>query len=84
GVGIATVSAFAVPGLNLLGWGSTGVVAKSYAAQIQSGMGCVAKGSLFAKLQSVGATGGPAFKVFSAFVQGAVTIADTVGDHLRG
>ncbi|KAH9808018.1 hypothetical protein DFH28DRAFT_911557, partial [Melampsora americana] len=83
GVGIATVSNCVVPGLSLLGWGSKGVLANSYAASLQSGMGCVAKGSLFAKLQSVGATGGLAFGVFSAFGAGAATIANEVSDHLR-
>ena len=40
-----------------LGWGASGVVAGSLAAKIQAAIGIVQAGSIFATLQSIGATG---------------------------
>jgi hypothetical protein len=41
----------------ILGWTTAGVAANSIAALIQSSIGPISSGSLFALLQSVGATG---------------------------
>lgn len=52
--GLNTASAYVIPAI---GFAKTGVVAGSYAAVIQSGMGSVAAGSSFALAQSLGALG---------------------------
>lgn len=57
-VGTAFVAPLAVVGiLNGVGFGSGGVAAGSYAAGLQSGIGVVKAGSLFAQCQSIGAAG---------------------------
>lgn len=72
--GVAAVSAatFALP---ILGFGSAGVAAGSVAAGVQSLIGSVSAGSLFALLQSVGATG---------LAMGAKAAIATVGGLLSG
>ena len=52
--GIATTASSIITGL---GFTSTGIAGSSAAAAIQSGIGNVAAGSLFATVQSLGATG---------------------------
>ena len=52
--GVAT-AAFSIP--IIMGFGTAGIAAGSFAAAIQSSIGSVAGGSLFALLQSAGATG---------------------------
>jgi len=54
GVAALTVAPWALP---LLGFAKTGVVVSSIAAGVQSTIGNVAAGSMFAALQSAGATG---------------------------
>ncbi|RBR17720.1 uncharacterized protein FIESC28_06416 [Fusarium coffeatum] len=63
----------ASPVLGFLGFGAAGVPAGTAAAGIQSGIGSVAAGSLFATLQSVGAGG---YGV--AAVHGVVQAAEAV------
>ena len=58
GAGVAATAA---------GFGATGIIGGSIAASIQSGMGSVASSSLFASMQSLGATG-----MFSAMTSGGV------------
>ncbi|KAG6197129.1 hypothetical protein E4U50_007983 [Claviceps purpurea] len=71
GVLVAAVPALAVaPVLGSLGFGALGPVAGSAAAGIQSGIGNVAAGSLFATLQSAG-MGGAGIAVVNAAVSGA-------------
>ena len=53
--GLGLLGAYAVP--TLIGFGSTGIVAGSIAAGIQSAIGNVAAGSIFATLTSWGMTG---------------------------
>ena len=53
--GIGLLGTYVVP--TLLGFGSTGIVAGSVAAGIQSGIGNVAAGSAFSTLTSMGMTG---------------------------
>ena len=53
--GIGLLGSYAVP--TLLGFGSTGIVAGSVAAAIQSGIGNVAAGSVFSSLTSMGMSG---------------------------
>ncbi|KHN99575.1 Interferon-induced 6-16 [Metarhizium album ARSEF 1941] len=60
GAGAAVVAApvlLSAPALAVAGYGSSGVVAGSLAATIQSSVGSVAAGSAFATLQSAGAAG---------------------------
>ncbi|KAG6237264.1 hypothetical protein E4U25_002868 [Claviceps purpurea] len=71
GVLVAAVPALAVaPVLGGLGFGALGPVAGSAAAGIQSGIGNVAAGSLFATLQSAG-MGGAGTVMVNAAVSGA-------------
>ncbi|KAG6113190.1 hypothetical protein E4U13_003963 [Claviceps humidiphila] len=71
GVLVAAVPGLAVvPALGGLGFGALGPVAASNAAVIQSGIGNVAAGSLFATLQSAG-MGGAGTAVVNAAVSGA-------------
>ena len=52
--------------VGIIGFGPGGVVANSIAAAWQSSIGNVAAGSLFALLQSIGASGGSTAAVWSA------------------
>ncbi|KAG6060490.1 hypothetical protein E4U17_004177 [Claviceps sp. LM77 group G4] len=71
GVLVAAAPGLAVvPALGGLGFGSLGPVAASAAAGIQSGIGNVAAGSIFATLQSAG-MGGAGTVVVNAAVSGA-------------
>ncbi|KPM37771.1 hypothetical protein AK830_g8803 [Neonectria ditissima] len=54
---VAAPAIVAAPVLAIAGFGANGIVGGSIAAGIQSGMGSVAAGSLFATLQSAGAAG---------------------------
>lgn len=72
GIGLgATVVTPAV--LAFAGFSAGGVVAGSIAAGVQSSIGNVAAGSMFATLQSIGATGG-----LSLVAKGAVTAGAAV------
>lgn len=63
--------------LGTIGFGPGGVVAGSLAAAWQSSIGSVATGSLFALLQSIGASGGSTAAVWSVaagFGKGALSL----------
>ncbi|WXC62739.1 hypothetical protein SNK03_008569 [Fusarium graminearum] len=86
GVAIVAVPAIvAGPILGALGFGAAGVAAGSTAAGVQSGIGSVAAGSLFATLQSASA-GGYGVAIVHGAVQavGAVVGARGVGAWFRG
>jgi len=74
---IAVPSLVTVPLLGVVGFGPGGVIAGSLAAAIQSSIGSVAAGSLFAFLTSA-AAGGAAAAVVAGAVQATAAIA-TVG-----
>ncbi|EIM91683.1 uncharacterized protein STEHIDRAFT_165890 [Stereum hirsutum FP-91666 SS1] len=77
GAGVsAAVAPAAAPGVvGLVGFGGNGVVAGSWAAGVQSGIGSVAAGSPFAVAQSVGAGGAlPVVGIVIAAAAGAVVI----------
>nr|CEG05041.1 unnamed protein product [Fusarium clavum] len=86
GAAIVLVPAIvASPVLGILGLGGAGVAAGSAAAGIQSGLGSVTAGSLFATLQSAGA-GGYGVVAVHGVVQaaGAVVGAGGLGAWFRG
>ncbi|CAG1972590.1 unnamed protein product [Fusarium graminearum] len=86
GVAIVAVPAIvAGPILGALGFGAAGVAAGSTAAGVQSGIGSVAAGSLFATLQSASA-GGYGVAIVHGAVQavGAVVGARGIGAWFRG
>lgn len=74
-VGIVLTPVILPHTLGLLGFGAAGPVAGGLAAVAQSGMGCVAAGSLFALAQSI-AMGGPipaVVYIFPGAVIGGIT-----------
>ncbi|KAI9166691.1 hypothetical protein HJFPF1_02805 [Paramyrothecium foliicola] len=88
GAGVAVAAAPALvasPLLAIAGFGSSGIVAGTTAATIQSSIGSVVAPSLFATLQSAGAGGYGAAAVYTA-VQGAgaTTAGAAVLAALRG
>ena len=66
----------------LMGFGTAGIVGGSIAAWIQSAIGNIAAGSLFAAFQSAGATGALASTALAggatAAVGGGVAVVDSV------
>ncbi|OXA38564.1 Interferon alpha-inducible protein 27, mitochondrial [Folsomia candida] len=84
GAGVAAgvvVRTVATAALTSAGFTSAGIAAGSMAAGIQSGIGSVAAGSLFASLQSTGALGGFAILGPVGFAS-AVLVAAGVGTGL--
>ena len=69
GLGIVVAAPVALP---VIGFSSSGVVAGSLAAAIQSSIGNVAAGSIFATLQSIGATGGLSWAAQGVMAAGTV------------
>ncbi|KAJ4289684.1 hypothetical protein N0V90_011013 [Kalmusia sp. IMI 367209] len=77
GVTGATVMAWPVA-LAAAGWTASGVVAGSFAATIQAGIGNVAAGSAFAVAQSAAMSGAVAGTINTAIVGAGTVVAGTV------
>jgi hypothetical protein len=73
-IGLPLTIAGAGLSATLVGFGAAGIAAGSIAAGIQSGIGNVAAGSLFAMMQSLGATG-----TFTAMTTGGLVTAGASG-----
>ena len=79
GVGVATTMTSIY--LSKIGFTTAGIAKASYIAVFQSGIGNVAGGSLFATLQSYGATG---LFVMTGFIGGITAIGGGTYLYLKG